>query len=42
MDTWISSVAQQAKPNCNHIIDPVRAQAIRSSTAVTINRLSES
>jgi hypothetical protein len=42
MDTWISSIAQQAKPNCSHIIDSVRAQVIRSSTTVMIKRLSES
>ena len=28
---------EQAKPNCSHIIDPVRAQVIRSWTTVMIN-----
>jgi len=38
----MDSIAQQAKPNCNHIIDPVRAQVVKSSRAATTNRLSES
>src|SRR5581483_1185526 len=42
MDICIISTAQQASPNVIHISEPVRAQVIRSSAAVTRNPLSES
>src|SRR5262252_8084966 len=42
MDICIISTAQQASPNVIHINDPVRAQVIRSSAAVTRKPLSES
>src|SRR5581483_4615555 len=42
MDICIISTAQQASPNVIHISEPVRAQVMRSSAAVTRNPLSES
>ena len=35
-------MAQQASPNCIHISEPVRAQAMRLSAEATRNPLSES
>src|SRR5512145_3557585 len=42
MEACIISTAQQASPNVIHISEPVRAQLIRSSVAVTRNPLSAS
>src|SRR6516165_2686919 len=41
IDTCIISIAQQASPNCIHISEPVRAQAIRLSAVATRNPLSD-
>jgi hypothetical protein len=42
IDICIISIAQQASPNCIHMSEPVRAQAMRLSAAATRNPLSAS
>src|SRR6185312_10223201 len=42
IDICIISTAQQARPKVIHISEPVRAQVMRSSTAVTMKPLSAS